>query len=128
MNECACVCMHVCVFSTRLLLQPKNILGNQFLGVPESLHQLSSQTMPFLQLAFTRAADLHALHWRSQELLHCEWLKATQWYKGQGREQWLRAIGLGRSMWQAAKARFVKDPNTEVHFDPAFVAIVDGEE
>ncbi|CAM9483000.1 unnamed protein product [Discosporangium mesarthrocarpum] len=61
-----------------------------------------------LEAVFLTAADMHARHWRDPWLLQPAqgWLKASRWYRGQGRSEWELAIRRARLSWEAVKVRF----------------------
>jgi Ecdysteroid kinase-like family len=56
--------------------------------------------------AFSIYAALHAAHWGSKELLDGkhEWLRGTQWMRGEGEESWRAAIEMAGASWRGFRS------------------------
>lgn len=61
---------------------------------------------------FLEAARLHAAYWQDRSLLKYDWLRATNWIEGQGRDAWETSQKFVLDYWTATKAKIEAGTST----------------
>lgn len=74
--------------------------------------------------AFSAYAALHAAHWNDKSLLRHQWLRAANWYRGEGKSAFQASLQYARSSWDMCKQK-VADGTSNVQFDDHLVACID---
>lgn len=100
--------------------------GNQVWGIADDIKaRMAKRTAAdLLRVMFRRAAEIHAPFWNDRATLlspGLSWLKAADWYRGEGRDAWSVAIKASRGSWEVGKA---KRKGTDA-LPPRLVAIMD---
>lgn len=80
-------------------------------------------------MAFQSAARMHAAFWQDNSLLEYEWLRGSQWLRGEGQAAWTDALEVAASAWARAKAKWdqLESGSCEpvVVYDPLVVQCID---
>jgi hypothetical protein len=105
-----CVILMEDLRATRGALGVNLYMGNQCWGIPEAARAaMAPRAAPdLLRAMFRRAAEIHAPYWDDRATLMepaMRWLKATDWYAGEGAASWTLAVKATRESWAKGKAR-----------------------
>lgn len=74
--------------------------------------------------AFSLYAQLHTAYWNDTSLLRHQWLRATNWYRGEGEDAFLRSMEYSRMSWVGCK-KAIADGTSAIKFDEHLVACID---
>mmetsp|Transcript_25605 Transcript_25605/g.56462 ORF Transcript_25605/g.56462 Transcript_25605/m.56462 type:complete len:393 (+) Transcript_25605:98-1276(+) len=85
--------------------------------------KLSLQTATLM--AFDVAAGLHATYWHCDSLKSRKWLRAADWYSGQGRAAWEQSQAWCADSWSDIKAKMDRGESDGVEWDPLLVSCLE---
>ncbi|KAI8896122.1 kinase-like domain-containing protein [Globomyces pollinis-pini] len=68
--------------------------------------------------AFKEIAKFHALYWNNKQMLNFDWLRGVEWYKNEGKQEWLKHQETGLTAWKDYSAKMY---HSKVKWNPYLI-------